>query len=52
MTIGTTIIFKAHDFRSFPYHYAVIFGILLILYGFFRAYKLYRKYYGKPVDQE
>jgi hypothetical protein len=48
--IGTTIIFRAPEMRNIPQHYAIIFGILLILYGIFRAYKLYQKYFSKAAD--
>jgi hypothetical protein len=43
--LGTTIIFRSSSMRNIPQEYAVGFGILLILYGIYRAYKLYRRYF-------
>ena len=43
--LGTTIIFRAPQMRNIPERYAIGFGVFLILYGIFRAYKLYRKYF-------
>lgn len=51
IVIGTTIIIKAPDLQNIPYNYAVVFGTLLILYGFFRAFKLYRKHYSSSSDE-
>jgi hypothetical protein len=50
IVIGTTIIFKAPRMQNIPEHYAIGFGVLLILYGFFRAYKVYRKYFSDPAE--
>jgi uncharacterized protein YacL len=50
MVIGTTIIFRAPEMRNIPEVYAVVIGVLLILYGFFRGYKLYRKHFSDPVE--
>jgi hypothetical protein len=47
IALGTTIIIKADDQETFPPNYAVIFGVTLILYGFFRAYKVYRNYFSR-----
>jgi hypothetical protein len=46
--MGTTIIIKGPEMRNIPQDYATIFGVILILYGFFRGYKLYRKYFSAP----
>lgn len=43
--LGTTIIFRAPAMRNIPERYAIAFGVLLIAYGFYRAYKLYRRYF-------
>ena len=43
--LGTTIIFRAPTMRNIPERYAIAFGVLLIAYGFYRAYKLYRRYF-------
>jgi hypothetical protein len=50
--IGTTIIIKAPEMRDIPEPYALIFGIFLIFYGFIRAYKLYRKHFSAPEEEE
>jgi hypothetical protein len=51
LIIGTTFIFKAGEIRStIPQSYFIAFGVLLILYGFFRAYKLYKKFFSAPAD--
>jgi hypothetical protein len=50
IVIGTTIIFRAPRMPNIPEHLAVGFGVLLIVYGFFRAYKVYRKYFSKPAE--
>jgi hypothetical protein len=44
IALGTTIIFKATQIPNVPPSYAQIFGIMLIFYGIFRGYKVYRKY--------
>ncbi len=41
--LGTTFIFYTPE--RIPSQYAKPFGILLFVYGFFRAYKYYRKYF-------
>ena len=43
IVLGTTIIFKAHLMTNIPEPTARIFGVILILYGIFRAYKVFRK---------
>jgi hypothetical protein len=50
--IGTTIIIKAPDMRDIPKPYALIFGVFLIFYGFLRAYKVYRKYFSPPDEEQ
>ncbi len=50
--IGTTIIIKAPDMRDIPEPFALIFGIFLIFYGFLRAYKLYRRYFTTPDEEQ
>lgn len=42
--LGTTFIFFIPEERI-PQSYALPFGIILFLYGFYRAYKYYRKYW-------
>jgi hypothetical protein len=44
ITLGTTIIFKAAQIPNIPQSYAQIFGVMLIFYGAFRGYKVYRKH--------
>jgi hypothetical protein len=43
--LGTTFIFYTPE--RIPEQYAKPFGMLLIAYGFFRAYKYYRKYFSR-----
>jgi len=43
--LGTTFIFYTPE--RIPEQYAIPFGMLLIFYGFFRAYKYYRKYFAR-----
>ena len=43
--LGTTFIFFAPE--RIPEQYAKSFGILLYAYGLFRAYKYYKKYFGR-----
>jgi hypothetical protein len=43
IALGTTIIFKAAQIPNVPPLYAQIFGFVLILYGIFRGYNVYRK---------
>ncbi len=43
ITLGTTIIFKAHLMTNIPEPTARTFGVILILYGLFRAYKIFRR---------
>lgn len=45
IVLGTTIIFKAHLMANIPENTARMFGVVLILYGLFRAYKVYLRYY-------
>lgn len=45
IVLGTTIIFRAPLMRNIPEHYARAFGVLLILYGIYRAYQLYRRFF-------
>jgi hypothetical protein len=44
--IGTTIVFKASYVPNIPVQYAQWFGALLIVYGIFRGYKVYRKHFS------
>jgi hypothetical protein len=44
ITLGTTIIFNAAQIPNFPPSYAQVFGVMLIFYGIFRGYKVYRKH--------
>ena len=46
IAFGTTIIFKAGDIEWMRERYAQAFGGILILYGLFRAYNLYRRFYS------
>jgi len=50
IALGTTIIFKAADIQMIPEGYAKAFGAVLILYGVYRAYKLYRRYYSSESE--
>jgi hypothetical protein len=43
LILGTTFLFYAPE--RIPEQYAKPFGVLLYLYGFFRAYKYYRRYF-------
>jgi hypothetical protein len=43
--LGTTFIFFAPE--RIPAQYAKPFGIILFIYGFFRGYKYYRKYFAR-----
>lgn len=43
--LGTTFIFYIPEERI-PGQYADPFGVLLLLYGFYRAYKYYKKYWA------
>ena len=45
LVLGTTIIFKAHLMSNIPENTARMFGVVLILYGLFRAYKVYLRYF-------
>ncbi len=47
IALGTTIIIKSSQQALVEPKYAVIFGSVLILYGFFRAFKVYRTYYSE-----
>ena len=46
IALGITIIFRAVDIGTVPQDYARIFGIMLLFYGAFRGYKLYRRYFS------
>jgi hypothetical protein len=43
--LGTTFLFFAPE--KIPAQYAKPFGVVLFLYGFFRGYKYYRRYFKK-----
>ena len=43
--LGTTFIFYTPE--KIPEQYAVPFGVILYAYGFFRAYKYYRKFFAR-----
>ena len=45
LVLGTTIIFNAPRISNIPENTARMFGVLLILYGLFRAYKVYLRYH-------
>lgn len=46
IVIGTTIIFKAPVMMPrVKESYAIIFGVALVLYGLYRGYKYYQKYF-------
>ena len=45
--LGTTFIFLAPERIRVPEKYATPFGILLIAYGLFRAYKYYKRYIAR-----
>jgi uncharacterized protein YjeT (DUF2065 family) len=45
IVLGTTIILKAHLMSNIPENTARMFGVVLILYGLFRAYKVYLRYF-------
>ena len=44
--LGTTFIFFIPDDRI-PSQYTKPFGILMLIYGVYRAYKYYRKYFAR-----
>lgn len=44
--LGTTFIFFVPE-EKVPEQYAIPFGILLYVYGFYRGYKYYRKYWTR-----
>jgi hypothetical protein len=46
LVIGTTIIFKAPQMPEGREKFALIFGSFMILYGMYRGYRHYRKYFG------
>jgi hypothetical protein len=50
VSLGTTIIIKAADQHVVAEKYALIFGVILILYGCFRAYKVYRDYFSRQAE--
>ena len=43
--LGTTILFRPPIVQHIPERTGKIFGVILILYGIFRAYKVYSQYY-------
>jgi hypothetical protein len=45
LVLGTTIILQAHRMSNIPENTARMFGVVLILYGLFRAYKVYLRYF-------
>ncbi len=45
IALGTTIIFRPPWMKNIPEQPARILGITLILYGLFRAWKVYRRYF-------
>jgi hypothetical protein len=47
VTLGTTIIFRAAQIPNVRPLYAQVFGFVLIFYGLFRGYKVYRKHFSK-----
>jgi hypothetical protein len=46
--LGTTIIFYPPGFLNLPGSYSTALGIMLIVYGIFRAYKIYQRYQSGP----
>lgn len=44
--LGTTFIFYVPD-EKIPAQYATPFGIILFLYGFYRAYRYYKRYWAR-----
>jgi hypothetical protein len=50
--LGTTIIFKAAQVPNVPPLYAQIFGVLLIVYGIFRGYNAYQKYFSEQDSED
>lgn len=51
IAIGTTIIFKSPELDNVPRNYSIVFGVLLILYGLFRALKVYRNHFERSSEQ-
>jgi hypothetical protein len=47
IALGTTIIIKSSQQTVVEPRYALIFGSVLILYGLFRAFKVYRTHYSE-----
>lgn len=45
IVLGTTIIFRPPWMKTISERSATILGVILILYGIFRAWKVYRRYY-------
>jgi hypothetical protein len=45
IVLGTTIIFRAHLMQNIRPEYAIGFGVLLIIFGVYRGYQYYRKYF-------
>jgi hypothetical protein len=50
VALGTTIIIKSRQQTVVEPKYAVVFGSVLILYGFFRAFKVYRTHYSERTE--
>jgi hypothetical protein len=50
IALGTTIILKSSEQTVVEEKYAVIFGSVLIVYGLFRAYKVYRTHFSHTAD--
>jgi hypothetical protein len=42
IVFGTTIIFRASEIQNLPTHYGIIMGVVLILYGLYRGYRLFK----------
>jgi hypothetical protein len=51
IAIGTTIIIKSPELYSLPRHYTIIFGVMIIGYGLFRAVKVYRNHFSRSSDE-
>ena len=43
--VGTAILLQAPMFANLSGHYSWLLGILLIVYGLFRGYKVYQRYF-------
>jgi len=51
IAMGATIIFIANDQAAFPKKNVVIVGVAMILYGLFRAYRIYRNHFLRSNDE-